>query len=91
MYISGEDATDRMNGIMPVQPFPHQPGQGLDDGFHTHCNLVLDNDVDSRMQQFIRQLYLLITMVFLNEIQTFTFIQRQPPGRLRCLKGIVSF
>lgn len=84
-------APDGMNGIMPVQPFLYQPAQSPDDGFHAHRDLVLDDNVDRRMQPLVRQLCLFITMVFLDEMQTFTFIQRQPLGRLRGLQGIVSF
>ncbi len=93
VHVFGEHGTNRMHGIMPLEPFADQTSERFPDG----C-LILKSQLifDDRVKQGVNrprplgQVYPCVSMISLHEQRSLVRIERQPLNRIWWNFGIVA-
>lgn len=84
--------SDAMDSLMTIEALSHEAlCSALHRYFVSEGNLVLDHDVQHRVQLFIREPNTGTAVIVLHKTNALCFIERKPLMRLRCLKGIVLY
>lgn len=76
--VFGQDASDRMNSVVPTQPFPLQSAEGVNNDRLAKSELILDHDVDCRVQPYIRKPNSVAAVVRSHELQPPVLGQLEP-------------
>ena len=90
VHVLGEHGSDGMHGVVPIQPFLHQPGQcQRDRDLVAHRDLSLHDGVNRCMQMTVWQADALSTVVLFHQCDPLRLVHRQPLGRIGSISRIV--
>src|SRR5215204_7261501 len=73
-----KNRTDRMDGVVAVEPFRHEALERTDRDLLSQRDLVLDDGMNDRVHRRAWQANTLAAMVILDQVDPFLLVQRQP-------------